>query len=131
MSGITVERTPKSSRQSRWFSSLSKAASAKSRSQVTTRDACFIAGRSCGESLLGAVVAVAAVKKWLRVSQTTVSLVHSRALCLRPARLKKYCEVWRPPRPVAPMAASGRSPIRPPSRARAVARRRRQTASPF
>jgi hypothetical protein len=54
--------------------------------QVTTSDACFMAGRSCGESLLGTVVTVAAVKKWLRVSQTTVSLVHSRALSYgRPA----------------------------------------------
>jgi hypothetical protein len=35
------------------------------------------------------MVTVAAVKKGLAVSQATVSLVHSRALCLRPARLKK------------------------------------------
>jgi hypothetical protein len=52
-----------------------------------------MAGRSCGESLPGPVVTVAAVKKWLAVSQTTVSLVHRRALALRPARLKKYWEV--------------------------------------
>ena len=72
-----------------------------------------MAGQSCGESLPGPVVTVAAVKKWLAVSQTTVSLVHRRALCLRPARLKKYWEVWRLSSPVASMAASGRSPIRP------------------
>jgi hypothetical protein len=48
-----------------------------------------MAGSNCGESLLGPVLTVAAVRKWLRVSQTTVSLVHSRALCLRPARWKK------------------------------------------
>jgi hypothetical protein len=90
-----------------------------------------MAGRSCGESLPGPVVTVAAQRKWLRVSQTSVGLVHSRALCLRPARLKKYWEVCRLSRPVASMAASGRSPIRPRSWARAVARKRRQTTSPF
>ena len=46
-------------------------------------------GRSCGESLDGPVATVAPAKKWLLVSHATVSLVHSREECLRPARLKK------------------------------------------
>jgi hypothetical protein len=46
-------------------------------------------GRNCGESLAGPRLARAAVKKWLAVSQATVSLVHSRELCPRPARSKK------------------------------------------
>jgi hypothetical protein len=46
-------------------------------------------GRNCGASLAGPRLTLAAVKKWLPVSQATVSLVHSRELCLRPARLKK------------------------------------------
>lgn len=46
-------------------------------------------GRNCGESLDGPVATVAPAKKWLLVSHATVSLVHSRDECLRPARLKK------------------------------------------
>ncbi len=86
---MTVERAPRSSRARRWFSSLSKAASASTRSQLATSDAWCIAGRNCGASLLGPTVTVAAVKKWLPVSQTVVSLVQVWADCLRPARLKK------------------------------------------
>jgi hypothetical protein len=48
-----------------------------------------MAGRNCGESLAGPRLTVAAVRKWLLVSQATVSLVHSRAPWWRPARLKK------------------------------------------
>jgi len=48
-----------------------------------------MAGRNCGESLAGPRLTVAAVKKWLSVSQATVSFVHSRELCFLPARLKK------------------------------------------
>jgi len=39
--------------------------------------------------LLGPTVTVAAVKKWLAVSQATVSLVQSAADCFFPARVKK------------------------------------------
>jgi hypothetical protein len=39
--------------------------------------------------LLGPTVTVAEVKKWLAVSQVTVSLTQDWALSLRPARLKK------------------------------------------
>jgi hypothetical protein len=46
-------------------------------------------GRNCGASLAGPRLTVAPVRKWLAVSQATVSLVHSRLLCLRPALLKK------------------------------------------
>jgi hypothetical protein len=48
-----------------------------------------MAGRNCGESLAGPRLTVAAAKKWLWVSQATVSLVQAAALCLRPERLKK------------------------------------------
>ena len=48
-----------------------------------------MAGRSCGESLAGPRLTVAAVRKWLCVSQATVSLVHSLEVCLRPARLEE------------------------------------------
>jgi hypothetical protein len=65
--GMTVDRTPRSSRARRWFSSLSKAASASTRCQVTASDACSMAGRNCGESFLGPGVTVAAAQKWLRV----------------------------------------------------------------
>jgi hypothetical protein len=46
-------------------------------------------GGNCGESLDGPVATVAPVMKWVRVSTATVSLVHSRDVCVRPARLKK------------------------------------------
>lgn len=46
-------------------------------------------GGNWGESLDGPVATVAPVMKWVRVSTATVSLVHSREVCLRPARLKK------------------------------------------
>jgi hypothetical protein len=46
-------------------------------------------GRNCGASLAGPRLTRAAVRKWLAVSQATVSFVHSLALCLRRARLKK------------------------------------------
>ena len=46
-------------------------------------------GRNCGALLAGPRLTVAAVKKWLAVSQATANLVHSLELCLRPARLKK------------------------------------------
>ena len=36
----------------------------------------------------GPVATMPPAKKWLRVSHATVSLVHSRDECLRPARLK-------------------------------------------
>lgn len=88
-SGITVDRTPRSSRQYRWWSSLSNAASASMRSQVTAREAWAMTGRSCGESLDGPVLTRAPARKWLSVSTATVSLVHSREECFRPARLKK------------------------------------------
>ena len=39
--------------------------------------------------MAGPRLTVAPVRKWLLVSQATVSLVHSLELCLRPARLKK------------------------------------------
>jgi hypothetical protein len=52
-----------------------------------------MAGRNCGESLAGPTLTVAAVKRWLAVPQTVVSFVQVWADCLRPARLKKYCEV--------------------------------------
>lgn len=126
-SGITVDRTPRSSRQYRWWSSLSNAASANTRSQVTARDAWAMTGRSCGESSDGPVAAVAPAKKWLSVSQATVSLVHSREECFRPARLKKYREVCRLSRPVPSTAAVGAPVIRPRSCADVVARRRRTT----
>src|SRR5256885_1004838 len=74
--GMTVERTPRSSRARRWFSSLSKAASPSTRSQPTASDACCRTGRNCGESLPGPTVAVAPVKKWLAVWQATVSFTH-------------------------------------------------------
>jgi hypothetical protein len=86
---MAVARTPSSSRAYRWCSSASNAASASTRSQATTKDAWAIAGRNCGESLGGPVETVALAKKWLPVSHATVSLVHSRDVCLRPARLRK------------------------------------------
>ena len=86
---MTVERTPSTSRQRRWLSSLSKPASASTRSQVTRKDAWAMAGRNGGESLDGPRLTVAAARKWLWVSQTVVSLVQAEALCLRPERLKK------------------------------------------
>jgi hypothetical protein len=46
-------------------------------------------GRNGGASLVGPRLTSAAVKKWLAVSQATVSLVHSLEPCLRLARLKK------------------------------------------
>jgi hypothetical protein len=115
---MTVERTPVSSRARRWFSSLSKAASASTRAQFIPSAAWVMAGRNCGESLAGPTLTVAAVKKWLAMSQAEVSLIQVWADCLWPARLKKYCEVWRLSRPVPSMAASGSSPMRPPSLAR-------------
>ncbi len=88
-------------------------------------------GRSCGESLDGPAVTVAPAMKWLAVSIATVSLVQSRDECLRPARLKKYREVWRLSRPVPSTAAVGAGPIRPESVADVVAQRRRPATSPF
>ena len=120
--GMTVDRTPRSSRAYRWCSSASNAASASTRSQVTTRDAWAMTRGNWGESLDGPVATVAPVMKWVRVSTATVSLVHSRDECLRPARLKKYREVCRLSRPVPSTAAVGFSPIRPRSAADVVAR---------
>jgi len=77
--GMTVERTPSSWRQRRWLASLSKAASPSTVSQWTQKLDCCIAGANSGESLLGPMLTVAEVKKWLPVSQTTVNLVHERA----------------------------------------------------
>ena len=79
----------------------------------------------------GPVATVAPAMKWLRVSQATVSLVHSRDECFRPARLKKYRDVCRLSRPVPSTAAVGFSVIRPRSDADVVARWRRTAASPF
>jgi hypothetical protein len=50
-------------------------------------------GRSCGESLDGPAVTVAPAMKWLVVSTAMVSLVQSREVWRRPARVKKYREV--------------------------------------
>jgi hypothetical protein len=79
-------------------------------------------GGNCGESLDGPVATVAPVMKWVRVSTATVSFVHSRDVCFRPARLKKYREVWRLSSPVPSTAAVGLSPIRPRLVADVVAR---------
>jgi hypothetical protein len=46
-------------------------------------------GRNWGESFDGPVATVAPAKKWVSVSHATVSLVHSRDECFRPARVKK------------------------------------------
>ena len=46
-------------------------------------------GRNCGTSLAGPRLTLAPARKWLAVSQATVSLVHTREPCLRPAQLKK------------------------------------------
>ncbi len=88
-------------------------------------------GTNWGESLDGPVATVAPVMKWVRVSTATGSLVHSRDVCLRPARLTKYRDVWRLSSPVPSTAAVGLSPIRPRSVADVVARSRRLTAPPF
>lgn len=88
-------------------------------------------GRSCGESLDGPVATVAPTKRWLGVSHATVSLVHNREECLRPARLKKYREVCRLSNPVPSTAAVDASAIRPRSCADVVARRSRTTKAPF
>lgn len=129
--GMTVALTPRSSRAYRWCSSASNAASARTRSQVTTSDAWAMTRGNWGESLDGPVVAVAPAMKWVRVSTATVSLVHGRDECFRPARLKKYRDVCRLSRPVPSTAAVGFSPIRPRRVADVVARWRRTTASPF
>jgi hypothetical protein len=47
-----------------------------------------MAGANWGPSLLGPVLTVAEVKKWLPVWQTTVSFVHKRAECFLPERAK-------------------------------------------
>jgi len=48
-----------------------------------------MAGANWEQSLLGPWLAVAEVKKWLAVWQTTVSLVQVRAARLRPDRNEK------------------------------------------
>ena len=46
-------------------------------------------GRNGGASLAGPRRTLAAVKKWLPVSQATIRLVHSREWCLQPAALEE------------------------------------------
>lgn len=92
------------------------------RSQVTTRDAWAITGGNCGESLDGPVETRAPARKWVAVSQATVSLVQTRAVWSRPARRTKYADVCRLSSPVPSTAAVGLSPIRPRSVAAMVAR---------
>ena len=129
--GMTDERMPRLSRAKRWWASESNAASASTRSQRTARAANVITGVNCGESLVGPTVTVAPARKWLAVSQATVSLVYVRAACSRPDRATKYRDVWRLSRPVASTAAVGVSPIRPRATADVVARARRPTMAPL
>lgn len=118
--GMTEDRIPRSSRAYRWWSSLSNAASASTRSQVAARVAWAITGWNWGESLDGPVVTVAPARKWVAVSQATVSSV--QVACSAPDRRAKYRDVCRLSSPVASTAAVGRPPIRPRSAADVVAR---------
>jgi hypothetical protein len=100
------------------FLGVERGVSARTRSQVTARDAWAMTGRNCGKSFDGPVATVAPARKWVFVSHTTVSLVHSRDECGRPARRSTArcagspARSRPPPRSACPRSGRGRSRAR-------------------